>query len=74
MTCVDLAREALPIKPLCDAQLIAFYLPMQTATRLAGKGLEKVKALDPRTALCCYGLCAPLNESYLRKLGVQTSV
>ena len=54
-----------------DADLIAFYLPMHTATRLAAIAMEKFRQLNPGAHLCCYGLYAALNESYLRKLGVQ---
>ena len=31
-------------------------------------------SLNPNAHLCCYGLYAPLNESYLRQLGVQSIV
>jgi hypothetical protein len=31
-----------------------------------------VQTINPRTHLCCYGLYAPVNEAYLRGLGVQT--
>lgn len=55
-----------------QAELIAFYLPMHTATRLAVSAIERVRALNPKARLCCYGLYAALNESYLRGLGVET--
>jgi radical SAM superfamily enzyme YgiQ (UPF0313 family) len=43
---------------------------MHTATRLAGRAIERVKALNPDVRLCCFGLYAPLNEAWLRSLGV----
>jgi radical SAM superfamily enzyme YgiQ (UPF0313 family) len=43
---------------------------MHTATRLASKVIERVRRLNPNAHICCYGLYAPLNESYLRSLGV----
>jgi radical SAM superfamily enzyme YgiQ (UPF0313 family) len=45
---------------------------MHTATRLALKLIPKLRAIDPHTHLCAYGLYAPLNESLLRERGVQT--
>lgn len=72
VTSVDLACSVLPKTAVTEADLLAFYLPMHTATRLAVKSIEKVRALNPRAHLCCYGLYAPMNEPYLRELGVQT--
>ena len=45
---------------------------MHTATRLAGELIPKIRALNPAAHLCAYGLYAPLNEEYLRGLGVET--
>ena len=70
VVCADLSAESLDPEAVRDAQLIAFYLPMHTATRLAVNVIERVRRLNPEARLCCYGLYAPLNESYLRKLGV----
>jgi radical SAM superfamily enzyme YgiQ (UPF0313 family) len=33
--------------------------------------MEKFRRLNPAAHVCCYGLYAALNESYLRKLGVE---
>ena len=71
VTCADLACGPLPGLPVAEADLLAFYLPMHTATRLAVAAIEKVRTLNPRAHLCCYGLYAPMNELYLRALGVQ---
>jgi radical SAM superfamily enzyme YgiQ (UPF0313 family) len=72
VTCADLSVESLSVDAVRAADLVAFYLPMHTATRLAIPVIEKVKRLNPTAHLCCYGLYAPLNEAYLRKLGVGT--
>ncbi len=69
---MDLSREALGEEPLRQADLVAFYVPMHTATRLAVEVLPAVRKLNPKAHLCFYGLYAPVNESYLRKLGAQT--
>jgi len=55
-----------------QADLIAFYLPMHTATRLATAVIQRSRQLNPTAHLCAYGLYAPVNEAYLRELGVQT--
>ena len=52
--------------------LVAFYLPMHTATRLALPAIDRVRALNPSAHLCAYGLYAPLNGPLLRERGVQT--
>lgn len=45
---------------------------MHTATRLAVQILPTIQKLNPRAHFCCYGLYAPVNEAFLRKLGVKT--
>jgi radical SAM superfamily enzyme YgiQ (UPF0313 family) len=72
VACADLCIDALDAGIVRQACLIAFFLPMHTATRLAAKVIEQVRRLNPEAHLCCYGLYAPLNESYLRSLGVAT--
>jgi radical SAM superfamily enzyme YgiQ (UPF0313 family) len=68
--CLDLAVEALDENAIRAADLVALYLPMHTATRLAAALLPQLRALNPYAHLCCYGLYAPLNEELLRELGV----
>jgi radical SAM superfamily enzyme YgiQ (UPF0313 family) len=70
--CVDLTRTPLPEETVKSATLVAFYLPMHTATRLALAVLDQVRALNPAVHLCAYGLYAPLNADILRDHGVQT--
>jgi radical SAM superfamily enzyme YgiQ (UPF0313 family) len=72
VVCLDLSREAFLEEPVRNADLVAFYVPMHTATRLAAQLIESVRRLNPRAHLCFYGLYAPVNEAYLRKLGAQT--
>jgi radical SAM superfamily enzyme YgiQ (UPF0313 family) len=72
VTCVDTSREPLQENAIRYADLIAFHVPMHTATRLAAALLGTVREMNPRAHLCFYGLYAPVNEPYLRKLGVQT--
>ena len=69
VNCLDLSRES--FRPeLAAADLVAFHLPMHTATRLAVPVIRRVRGLNPAARLCCYGLYAPLNARFLRSLGV----
>ncbi len=70
--CADLCVESLDEDAVRAAQLIAIHLPMHTATRLAVPLIAKLRLLNSHAHLCCYGLYAPLNEAYLRTLGVAT--
>jgi radical SAM superfamily enzyme YgiQ (UPF0313 family) len=67
---VDLSRGPLPAEPIEAAELIAFYLPMHTATRLFLRVIGRVRAANPQARLCAYGLYAPLNETLLRRNGI----
>jgi radical SAM superfamily enzyme YgiQ (UPF0313 family) len=69
VTCLDLARQALDESAVREAALIAIYLPMHTATRLAAELLPRLRALNSAAHICCYGLYAPMNAEYLRSLG-----
>jgi radical SAM superfamily enzyme YgiQ (UPF0313 family) len=72
VACADLCLESLDADSVREADFVAFYLPMHTATRLAAPVIGKVRRLNPAAHICCYGLYAPLNESYLRSIGVGT--
>jgi radical SAM superfamily enzyme YgiQ (UPF0313 family) len=72
VVCLDLSRQTLDESAVRAAGLIAIYLPMHTATRLAAKLLPTLRELNPLADLCCYGLYAPMNADYLRTLGVAT--
>jgi len=74
VTCADLSIQSLPEQTVREADFVAFYLPMHTATRLAVPVIARVKKLNPGAELCCFGLYAPLNELYLRSLGVRTII
>jgi len=71
VTMADLSCSRPPREALAQADLIAFYLPMHTATRLFLKLIERVQAVNPRAYLCAYGLYAPLNEPILRRIGIR---
>ncbi len=70
VTAVDLSRGPLDPALAARASMVAFYLPMHTATRLALPVMDRLRALNPAIPLCAYGLYAPLNEELLRAHGV----
>lgn len=72
VACFDLAVQGLDTQAVIAADLVAFYIPMHTATRIATSLLARIQALNPAAHLCCFGLYASVNEPYLRKLGVDT--
>jgi len=68
----DLSRNRLDESAVRAAGLVALFLPMHTATRLALPVIARLRALNPSAHLCAYGLYAPVNEALLRRRGVQT--
>src|SRR5467141_2707411 len=72
VSCLDLTREAFDEEAIVAADLISFYVPMHTATRLAAGLVPRVREINARAHVCFYGLYAPVNEEYLRGLGVGT--
>ena len=74
VTQADLSRSPLPGGAIEAADLIAFYLPMHTATRLFLRVVGRVRAANPRARLCAYGLYAPLNERLLRHAGIESII
>src|SRR5512133_3328402 len=72
VTVADLACTQLPGPAIEEADLIAFYLPMHTATRLFLRLIDRVRKANPSAHVCAYGLYAPLNAPMLKRVGVDT--
>ena len=70
--CLDTTRTAVSDAQLRGADLVAVYLPMHTATRLALPLVRRVRQVNPEARLCAYGLYGPLNAALLRDAGVET--
>src|SRR6266849_1067778 len=68
--CLDLSRVALDEAAVRDAALIAFYVPMHTAARLALNLLETIRSINPHAHIAAYGLYAPLSAESFRARGV----
>jgi len=69
VTCIDLTRTSLDEVAVAGADLIAFHVPMHTATRLAIEAVPEVRRLNPDAALCFFGLYAAANAELLSDLG-----
>ena len=74
VTCADLSIEDFPAAAASAADLVAFFLPMHTATRLAAPLIPRIREFNPNAHICCYGLYGPTNAAYLNSLGVQTVI
>ncbi len=70
VTCMDISREPVNEKAVREAALIAFYVPMHTATRLTVELLEPIRGINPRAHLCIYGLYASLSAEIFRAKGI----
>jgi radical SAM superfamily enzyme YgiQ (UPF0313 family) len=69
--CADVAKQKLSDEVIRSADRVAVHLPMHTATRLAGPVIAHVRALNPGAPIAAFGLYAPLNDTWLRSLGVE---
>jgi radical SAM superfamily enzyme YgiQ (UPF0313 family) len=69
VTCNDMAVEDLKENAVKTASIIGLYLQMHTATRLSIALLPRLKRLNPHAHIVFYGLYAPLNSEYLKKIG-----
>ncbi len=72
VTCLDLSRQPLNEPAVREAALVALYVPMHTATRLAAGLVPRLRRLNPTAHVCFYGLYAPVNEAFLRGIGAET--
>ena len=71
---MDLAVECIDQDAVKSAGLIAIYLPMHTATRLAIAVLPKIQKLNTSAHLAFYGLYATVNKDHLHNLGGKTII
>ena len=71
LACLDLSQQKLDPAVLKDAEYVAIYLGMHTATRIAAAALPKIRELAPHARIAAFGLYAPVNADWLRSLGVE---
>ena len=74
VSCMDLAVECIDQDAVKSAGLIAIYLPMHTATRLAIAVLPKIQKINSSAHLAFYGLYATVNKDHLHNLGGKTII
>jgi radical SAM superfamily enzyme YgiQ (UPF0313 family) len=74
VACLDLAVQKLDDDAVRAADLIGFYLPMHTATRILAGVVPRVRELNPGAHLCAYGLYAPVNAALLKRIGVASVI
>ncbi len=74
VACCDASLEKLDEDALTAADFVGIYLPMHTATRIAVPVIRRLRELNRSAHLCAYGLYAPMNEGFLRKLGIDSVV
>jgi hypothetical protein len=74
--CFDLSVEPgrAPGHDLHPGDLLCFYLPMHTATRLSVPLIRSIRKTNPQVHICCFGLYAGVNERFLREIGADTVV
>src|SRR5216683_1341630 len=60
---LDLSRQSLDESALSEAELIVFYLPMHTATRLVLQWLPTIRRQNPDAHLCACGLYGPFRST-----------
>ncbi|MFP5409908.1 MAG: CUAEP/CCAEP-tail radical SAM (seleno)protein [Gammaproteobacteria bacterium] len=71
VACVDLSQQTLEAATFADAEYVAIYLGMHTATRIAAAALPKLRSLAPHARIAAFGLYAPVNAAWLQSLGVE---
>jgi radical SAM superfamily enzyme YgiQ (UPF0313 family) len=74
VSCLDLSRGHLDEQVVRAADVVAFFLPMHTATRLALRVAEKIRSLNSSAHFCAYGLYAAVNADHLQAMGFQTVI
>src|SRR5579859_6796567 len=72
--CLDLAVRMLDEDAVRAADVVAFYLPMHTATRILCGVVPRVKALNPTAHLCAYVIYDRIKAELLRPLPVASII
>ena len=69
--CLELSLQQLDDVALGHAELVAVYVGMHTAARIAAEALPRIRALAPQAHVSVYGLYAPMNDGLFRSLGAK---
>ena len=68
--CLDLSQQKLTDDLLAPASVVFIYLSMLTATRIAVEAMPRIIKMAPLARIAVFGWYAPVNEKFLRELGV----
>ncbi len=71
---LDIAVETLDPAKVARARVVGISVPMHTALRLGVRVGEWVRAINPTSHLCFYGLYASLNAEYLLDHGADSVI
>ncbi len=71
---LDLSRCPLDADLVAGAAIVAFHIPMHTATRLAIDAAMTVRALAPDARICFYGLYGQANADHLMAAGADAVI
>lgn len=69
VTAHDLSVHGFSPEMVQDADLVGFYVPMHTATRLAEPLIRRTRDAVPGARIVVFGLYARMNETLLREAG-----
>ncbi|MBB75607.1 MAG: radical SAM protein, partial [Planctomycetaceae bacterium] len=71
---LDIAVESWDVAAVQAARFIGISVPMHTALRLGLKVIQRIREVNPHGIVCCYGLYASLNATYLLSQGADYCV
>ena len=71
---LDIAVEGWDVAAVQAARFIGISVPMHTALRLGLKVIQRIREVNPHGIVCCYGLYASLNATYLLSQGADYCV
>lgn len=74
VNCCDLSIQRLDECLTTETDLVAVYIAMHTATRIAVEALPRIRQLSPRARVCVYGLYAPMNSELFQAQGVDAVI
>jgi radical SAM superfamily enzyme YgiQ (UPF0313 family) len=74
VNCCDLSIQKLDERLATDTDLVAVYIAMHTATRIAVEALPRIRQLSPHARVCVFGLYAPMNSELFKAQGVDAVI
>ncbi len=66
---LDISIDPFDEEQVARARFVGISVPMHTALRLGVRVAARVREVNPKAVVCCYGLYAALNADYLLEHG-----